>query len=53
MGTIDIGIRHNDNLVVTKFADIKVFMNTCTKRSDHSFDLSISINLIQSCLLDI
>ena len=51
MRTIDIGISHNNNLMITKFTDIKIFMNSCSESCDHSFDLCICINLIQTCFL--
>lgn len=46
MCTVDIGIGHDDDLVVAELADIKIFMNTGTERSNHRFDLSIAINLV-------
>ena len=43
---VDIGIGHDDDLVVAQFGDIEIFMNTGTKRCNHRFDLGIAINLV-------
>ena len=51
MSTIYIGIGHDNDLVISEFADIKIIMNTCTKGGDHSLDLGISIDSVYSCLL--
>ena len=53
MGTVNISIRHEDNFVVTKLTDIKIFMNTGTESSDHSLNLCIGIDFVQSRLLHI
>ena len=53
MGTIHIGIRHDNNLMITQLGDIKIFMDTCTKSRDHGFNLIIDKNLIQTCFFDI
>ena len=50
MRTVYIGIGHQNDLVVTKLGNIKILMDSSTKSSDHCLDLSIGINLIQSCL---
>ena len=51
MCTINIGIGHDDDLVITKLADIKILMDSRSKCCDHSFDLGICINFIQTCFL--
>ena len=53
MRTVYIGIGHQNDLVVTKLGNIKIFMDTGTESSDHCLDLGIGIDLIQSCLLHI
>ena len=53
MGAVHIGIGHDDDFVVTKLADIKVFMDTRTERGNHSLDFRIGINLVQSCFFHI
>lgn len=53
MGTIDIGIRHNDNLVISQFRNVKILMDSGSKSCNHRFDLFICINFIQPCLLHI
>ncbi len=44
--TVDIGISHNDDLIIAELTDVKIFMNTGTERGNHRFDLSIAINLV-------
>ena len=54
MSTIDVGIGHNNNLIITKFCDIKIititFRKATAKSIDHSFDLCICKNFIDTCL---
>jgi hypothetical protein len=40
--------RLSNDLVITQLGNIKVFMNSGTKCSDHCFDLGIAVNFIQS-----
>ena len=51
MCSIDIGIGHDDDLVISQFGNIEVVMDSGTKRRDHRLDLGIAVDLIQSCLL--
>ena len=51
MRSIDVGIGHDDDLVISQLGNIEVVMNSCTESGDHCLDLGIAINLIQSCLL--
>ena len=53
MRTIHIGIGHDNDLVVTQFCNIEVFMDTRSESSDHGFDLGISIDFIQSRFLHV
>ena len=53
MCTVNIGIGHNDDLVITKLGNIKILMDSGSEGSDHCLDLFVSINLIQTCLLNI
>ena len=53
MGAVHIGIRHQDDLMVTKLADIKIVQNTGTKCRDHCLDLGIAVDSVLSCLLHI
>ena len=50
MGTIYIGIGHNDDLMVTKLTDIEILMNSCSEGCDHRLDLCIGINFVQIVL---
>ena len=49
MRTIHIGISHDNNLMIPQLGNIKILMNSCSKRRDHSLDLRIGVNLIQPC----
>ena len=49
--SIDIGIGHDNDLVISQLADIKIFMNSRSECCDHCLNLSISVNLIKTCLL--
>ena len=55
MRSIDIGIRHNDDFVVTKLRNIKVvsisFRKAAAKRIDHRLDLCIGKHLINAGFL--
>ncbi len=51
MCTIDIGIGHDNNLVITKLLNIEILTNTSTKRGNHGFDFFISKNPVDSCFL--
>ena len=53
MRTVNIGIGHNDDLVITKLGNIKILMDSGSEGSDHCLDLFVSVNLIQTCLLNI
>ena len=46
MCAVHIGIGHNNYLVITKLTDIKIFMNPCTKGSNHRFNLFIAIDTV-------
>ena len=51
MGSIHIGIGHDDDLVVTKLGNIEIVMNAGTKCCDHGFDLRIAVDPVQSGFL--
>ena len=53
MGTVNIGISHNDDLVISQFGNIEIIMNTGTKGGNHSLDLRIGVNLIQTGLFHV
>ena len=53
MGTVHIGIRHNNDLVISQFGNIEIFVDSCAESRDHGFDLRIGIDFVQSCLLHI
>ena len=50
MGSVHVGIGHDDDLVIAKLRDIKILMNTGTKSGDHGFNLSVCIDFVKSCL---
>ena len=49
MGAVHVGIGHDDDLVVSELAQIKVFRDTGTECGDHGSDLFISEYFIKSC----
>ena len=51
MGAVHVGIGHDDDLVVSEFADIKVVMDAGPECGDHGLDLGVSVYFIKSCLL--
>ena len=51
MSTVNVGIGHDDDLVITEFADIEVIMDTGTESRDHRLDLSIVINPVKTGFL--
>ena len=55
MRTVDIGICHDDNFIVTELCDIEVVAVTLGKAAaeciDHGFDLGICQNFINRSLL--
>ena len=53
MCTVHIGIGHDDDLMIPQFGNIKIFMDTGTKCSDHGFDLRIAVDSIQTGFLHI
>ena len=46
-------IGHDDDLVITQLGNIKILMDSGSEGSDHCLDLFVSVNLIQTCLLNI
>ena len=53
MRTVHICIRHDNNFVITKFGNIEIVMDAGTERGDHSLDLLIGIDPVQTGFLDI
>ncbi|MNW09632.1 hypothetical protein D3C71_2066720 [compost metagenome] len=49
MATVDIGIGHNNNLVIAKTIHVKLFTNANTKGLDHSNNFFICKHLIEAC----
>jgi hypothetical protein len=53
MCTIDIGIRHDDDAVITSLREIKCITNTTANRCNEVFDLFVQKYLINTSLLGI
>ena len=55
MGTIHIGIGHDNDLVITELRNIEIISvalgKTTSKGIDHGLDLSIGEHLVNTCLL--
>ena len=53
MRTIDIGIRHEDDLVIAETVDIELVTNTYTEALDKGDQLGVSEHLIETSALSI
>ena len=53
MRAVDIGIGHDDDLVVAQFGDIEIVVDSGSECRNHRFDLGIGINFIETCFLHI
>jgi hypothetical protein len=53
MRTIDIGIRHDDDTVITSFCEIKCITDTTANSRDEVFDLFVQEYLINTSLFSI
>ena len=51
VSAVDIGIGHDDDLVVAQFGDIEIVVDSGSECRNHRFDLGIRINFIETCLL--
>ena len=51
MRAINIGIGHDDDLVITQLADIKVLVDSGTKGCDHRLDLGVAVDSVQTGFL--
>ena len=53
MRSVHIGIRHDDDFVVTEFGYIEIVMNTCSKCSYHGLNFRIAVNTVHSGLFHV
>ena len=53
MCTVDVGISHDNDLVVTQLGNIKIFVNARSKSSDHRLDFCIAVNTFKTRLLHV
>ena len=53
MATVNIGISHNDNLVIAQTVNIKRLADPDAKRLNHSDNLLVGKHLIETCSLGI
>ena len=53
MGTVHVGISHDDNLVVADFIKVKVLADAGTERCDNRLEFLIAEYLIESGLFDV
>ena len=53
MGTVNIGIGHDDDFIITKFFNIEIFRHPCAESGNHSTDGIGIQHLIQSCFFHI
>ncbi len=50
---VDIGIGHDDDLVIAKFRDVEVIMNAAAEGRDHRLNLGVCIDPVLTRLLDV
>ncbi len=53
MAAVDIGIGHDDDLVVTEFFEIKLVSDACAESCNDGLELIVSVDLIGSRLFDV
>ena len=53
MRTVDVGIGHDDDLVISQLALIEFFTDSCAERHNDRLELLIGIHLIDTGLLDV
>ena len=53
MSSINVGISHDDYLVITKLFYIKILMYSCSESCNHSLDFFVFHYMIYTSLLDI
>ena len=57
MCSVHVGIRHDDDLVIAEFCDIKIISiplgKTTSKRIDHRLDLRIRQHLVNTCFFHV
>ena len=50
MRTVDIGVGHDNDFVVSTLIDILIHSNTCSNRLDHALDFFVRQNFILAAL---
>ena len=53
MGAVNVGIRHDDNLVVAELFEVKFVADTGTQRGDDRHELVVAVNTVDTRLLHI
>ncbi len=53
MGSVDVGIGHDDDLVVTPLADVEFFADARAEGRNHGADFFIGQDLVQTGLFDV
>ena len=53
VGAVNVGIGHDNDLMITEFFHIKIFRNACTKGCDHISDFFGIQDSVQSCLFNV
>ena len=53
MGSVDVGIGHDDDLVVSQFLDVEFAADVAAERGDHVLDLVRTQDSVEPCLLNI
>ena len=53
MGSVYIGIGHDDDLIVAQLGDIKIIVNSRAEGGNHGPDLRVAVDLVQPGLLHV
>ena len=53
MRAIDIGIRHDDDLVIAELIDIEIFAKAGAERDDDGLELVVAVNFVGAHLFDV
>ena len=53
MGSVHIGIGHDNDLVVAQLCDIEIFMDSGSEGGDHGLDLGVAVDAVHSGLFHV
>ena len=53
MCAVDIGIRHDDDLVVAEFFEVELVPDARAEGDDHRIELVVAVNLVRAGFFDV